>query len=310
MPIKTYLMRLAAGLAVLALALVAAFALMLPQLSGWGASSAELAQGLPGDELAPSPQIHWTNATTIRARPEQVWPWVAQLGDSRAGFYSYTFIEDRVGSITGASGYAVDYTNADRVVAEWQHPTPGDPIIAGALKVREVLPGQYLLADLIKPDGGQWTWLWYLTPTNGGTQTRLVVRCLMQLPAEAANPIVVGVMNAGGFVMQQRMIHGLKLRAEGGAELPYAEQIEIALWLTTLAVGLLAAALFVFQRAWRMPLALAVVAVVALVALTFIQPALWVRVLVNVALLAGLWWARQSTRQPRHTLQAQPLAKY
>lgn len=309
MSIKTYLLRLIAGLGILALALIVAFAVIMPQISRWGATSAEVALNLPGDELASSPQIHWTNATTIDARPEQVWPWVAQLGDTRAGFYSYTFIEDRVGSITGASSYAVDYTNADRIVAEWQNPAPGDQIIAGTLKVREVRLGQYLLADLANPDGGQWTWLWYLTPANGGAQTRLVVRCLMQLPAEAANPIVTGIMNAGGFVMQQRMIHGLKLRAEGGAELSYVEQLEIALWLTTLVVGLIAAALFVFKREWRRPLALAVVAVVTLVALTFAQPAIWLRVLINAALLAGLWWARQTTRQPRRTLRAQPFAR-
>lgn len=309
MTTRTRLVRLAAGLAALLLALAVSFAAITPQLSHWGASTAEAALRLPGDELAPQPQIHWTSAATINARPEQVWPWVAQLGDTRAGFYSYTFIEDRVGAITGASGYAVDYQNADRIVAEWQNPAPGDGIIQDMLKVREVQPGQYLLADLINPNGGQWTWLWQLTPIDGGARTRLIVRCLMQLPPEAANPVVISVMNAGGFVMQQRMIRGLKIRAEGGAEPAYIEALEIAIWLATLVIGLIAAVLFVFQPEWRKPLALALASVVVLVALTFIQPAIWLRLLINAALLLGLWWARVPARQPGRTLRAQPLAR-
>ena len=291
------LVRLVAGLVVLALVLAVAFAAITPQLSRWGATADEVARRLPGDELAPRPQIQWTNAASIDARPEQVWPWVAQLGDTRAGFYSYTFIENRVGALTGASGYAVNYTNADRIVPEWQNPAPGDSIIQGTLKIREVKPGQYLLADLVTPDGGQWTWLWQLTPLDGGARTRLIVRCLMQLPPEAANPMMIAVMNAGGFVMQQRMIHGLKLRAEGGVEPASIEAVEIALWLTTLAIGLIAAVLFLFQQAWRRPLALAALAVAALVALTFIQPAIWLRVAINLALALGLWWAYQPARQ-------------
>ena len=307
MPIRTRLLRLAGGLAALLLALVVSFATITPQLAHWGATDAEAALRLPGDELAPHPQIHWTNATTINATPDQVWPWVAQLGDTRAGFYSYTFIENRVGAITGASGYAVKYKNADRVVPEWQNPAPGDSIIQDTLKIREVRPGQYLLADMVNPNGGQWTWLWQLTPIDGGTHTRLIVRCLMQLPPEAANPIVTSVMNTGGFVMQQRMIHGLKIRAEGGAEPAYIETLEITLWLATLAIGLIGAALFLFGREWRKPLTLAVASVVMLVALTFIQPAIWARVLINVVLLLGLWWAYQPKRQPGRPMRAQPV---
>jgi hypothetical protein len=246
MSIRTRFLRLAAGLGVLVLTLVLSFAIAISWIPSWGATDAEVARAQPGDELTPHPIINWTNAININARPEQVWPWIAQLGDTRGGFYSYTFIEDRVGSITGASTYAVDYENANRIVPEWQNPTPGDTLIQGILKVREVQPGEYVLADSIHPLAMQWTWLWRLYARSDGEQTRLIVRCLIQVPGGDANPLLTGMMNVGGFVMQQRMIHGLKLRAEGGVEPAYIETVEIALWLTTLLIGLVGAALFVF----------------------------------------------------------------
>jgi hypothetical protein len=143
----------------------------------------------------------------------------------------------------------------------------------------------------------QWTWLWRLYPADGGARTRLVIRFLIQLPAEDENPVFTALMEIGGFVMQQRMMHGLKLRAEGGSEPAWIETAEIALWLTTLAAGLAAGALYLFQRDWRRPLVLAVISAGVLVAFTFIQPAIWVRVAVNLILLAGVAWAFRPARQ-------------
>lgn len=284
---RTGVFRLLLGLGALALTLAGAFAVFMAQIPTWGASADEVARGLPGDELAPLPLLNWTNAIDIAAPADQVWPWVAQLGDTRGGFYSYTFIEDRVGVLTGASGYAVNYENAGRLHPEWQTPQPGAAIIQGVLKVRAVEPGRYLLADAIDPAAMQWTWLWQLDPA-GPDHTRLIVRFRLQRPAAGANPVLTAAMMAGGFVMQQRMLHGLKLRAEGGAEPAWLEAAEIALWLATLVIGLAAGGLYLFRADWPWPLALALSAAAALVALTFIQPELWVRAAVNVLLTAGL----------------------
>ena len=49
-----------------------------------GASEAEVAGAMPGDELVPEPSFNATRATTIDAPPKAVWPWLAQL-DARAG---------------------------------------------------------------------------------------------------------------------------------------------------------------------------------------------------------------------------------
>jgi hypothetical protein len=287
-----------AGLAVLIVTLGVSFAPALWQVPHWGATPAEVVLTLPGDELAPRPLLNWTNAIAINAPPADVWPWVAQLGDTRGGFYSYTFFEDRIGSLTGAADYAVDYENADRLHPEWQNPRPGDGLIQGTLKVREVVPGQYLLAEQVNAEAFTWIWLWRLCPADEGG-TRLVVRFRIQLPEATDNPVVTAVMTAGGFVMQQRMLSGLKVRAGGGVEPPFIEALEIGLWLALLAIGLVAAGLYLFQREWQRPLALAVLAVATLIALTFIQPAIWMRVVVNLLLLGRLWWAARPSLTPR-----------
>ena len=75
--------------------IIAAWALLtalLPRMNGWGATDAELARTLPGDELVPQPRIETTRAITINASPAEVWPWLAQIGYHRAGWYSYDSI--------------------------------------------------------------------------------------------------------------------------------------------------------------------------------------------------------------------------
>src|SRR6202030_2013598 len=81
------------------------------RLLRWGATDEEIAALQPGDELIGDANVSATRAITIRRSPDVVWPWVAQLGQGRGGFYSYDFLENLVGC---------DIHSADRVVPEWQ----------------------------------------------------------------------------------------------------------------------------------------------------------------------------------------------
>ncbi len=63
----------------------------------WGVTDGERDLGLPGDELIANPDLIATRAITIRASVDEVWPWIAQLGQGRGGFYSYDFFENLVG---------------------------------------------------------------------------------------------------------------------------------------------------------------------------------------------------------------------
>ncbi len=279
--------RLVGGLLLVIALIAATFALMLPLSQRWGASAAEAGMALPGDDALTAPQAGWTNAISINAPPEQVWPWIAQMGDTRGGFYSFTFIEDRVGSLMGDASYAVDYTNANTIVPAWQDPQPGESMISGILKIAAAQPGEWLLADSVIPEVFGWTWVWQIQPTRDGQATRLVNRTRIQA-AGPDNPVMNVMMGLGGFIMNQRTMQGIKARAEGWVEPGYRELAEIVLWCATLLTGLIAAALFVIRSRWRAPLAVALAAFVVLMLLTFLQPAVWLRVILLVALLGVL----------------------
>jgi hypothetical protein len=63
----------------------------------WGLTDTEFARTYPGDALLPDVSGHVTRAVTIQATPEQIWPWLMQIGQDRGGFYSYTSLENMVG---------------------------------------------------------------------------------------------------------------------------------------------------------------------------------------------------------------------
>jgi len=285
MTARTRLVRLIAGLALVAAILIVAFAVLLPWMHHWGATDAEIAGTFPGDDLLTQPTVNWTHAIDIKAPPEQVWPWIAQMGEGRGGFYSYTFIENIV------AGKDV-YHNANRIVPELQQPAPGDTLIGGMMSTLMIEPGQWLLGSAPAGDFG-WTWLWSIAPYDTG-QTRLVIRMKIQSPPEMNNPIITFVFDAGGFIMERKMMEGIKLRAEGGTEQPFAQVVEIILWAIAFLAGVAAGVLFLIQRRWLPPLVVGIAAVLVLLALTYWQPALWIRIILDIGLLAGLWWTRRA----------------
>ncbi len=281
---RSRMLRFLIGLALVLAIAVPGFAIANASIPNFGAQPAELGRTLTGDEILPQPIIYWQHAITINAAPEEVWPWIIQIGDTRGGFYSYMFIEQLIG---GPSLYH----NADRMHPEWQNPPPRQGIIGDWLVIRDYKPNQYMLAESTDKMGGLgWTWLWYLTPTADG-RARLLIHMRIQIPPgmNTGGDALKIFMNLGGFIMERNMMSGLKTRAEGGSEPSIIEPSEIALWLVTLAVGLVAAVRFITRPGWQIPLAVGLAAVIALFVLTFLQPAIWLRVVLLLLLAAGLW---------------------
>jgi hypothetical protein len=60
----------------------------------WRATPAEVADEMPGDDLLPRAQYRSTRAITIAAPPDEVWPWLVQVGCLRAGWYSDDLLDD------------------------------------------------------------------------------------------------------------------------------------------------------------------------------------------------------------------------
>ena len=109
-----------AGVTAVGIAAAAGYALIArPWHLRWGTTGEESNEPLPGDELVAEADLTATRAITIRAPVEQVWPWIAQLGQGRGGFYSYDFLENLVGC---------RIHSADRIVSEWQDIRVGDEV--------------------------------------------------------------------------------------------------------------------------------------------------------------------------------------
>jgi hypothetical protein len=99
-----------------------------PWLLSWGATRDEVVGPLLGDDIVPEPRCSSTRAVEIAADPDDVWPWLAQLGQGRGGLYSYEWLENLFGC---------DIHNLDHVAPELQGIAPGDHIrlVPGDFKV-------------------------------------------------------------------------------------------------------------------------------------------------------------------------------
>lgn len=281
MPIRSAFLRFLLGVVLVVLAAWFGFAITEATMGTYGATAAEQAEVLPGDESMPDAPIRWRHAITINAKPEAVWPWIIQMGDDRAAFYSYTFIERMVDPRPGI------YVNASSIHPEWQNPGVGRSIIATQLSLAQIEPGKYMLAT---NDAGVmgWTWLWHITPTADG-RTRLAVHMQLLPPPGMDNPVLMHVVGLGAFIMERNMMTGLKARAEGIGEPGWIEPLEIGLWFAALLAGLAAAVRWVARGSW-LALAVGLAAVAALFVLTFLQPAVWLRALIDLALIGGCAW--------------------
>jgi hypothetical protein len=131
-----------AGLAVYAGVLAAAR----PWHRRWGAIDDEIAQSLPGDELSHGGALA-NHAVTIGAPVEDVWPWLVQIGQDRAGFYSYSWLENL---------FRADIHNVDEIVPEWQTIEEGGTVRLASkevygdgplLRVSHVRPGRSFVLE-------------------------------------------------------------------------------------------------------------------------------------------------------------------
>ena len=166
---------------------------------------------LPGDDLIPDADETSTRAITIRRRPVAVWPWIAQLGQTRGGFYSYDWLENLVGC---------QIHNADRIVPEWQQPKVGDDVQLAPevpLTVAVVDAGRSLVLQGGMPAAGAspllaFTWAFSLREEPDGT-TRLLVRERYGYGRSWAR-FVVAPTALISSVMSRKMLLGIRDRAE------------------------------------------------------------------------------------------------
>jgi hypothetical protein len=184
------------GIAVVVLGAAAAYLRWIrPWTRSWGATDDELQMGLPGDETVASPSVQQTRAVAIDAPVHAVWPWIAQLGQDRGGFYSYAWLENLAGC---------RMRNADRIHPEWQQ--RADTVLlhpATGLKVLRFEPDRALVLE-----GG---WSLVLQP-DGPERCRLLAR--FRAPSGVAGTAYAMLLELPHFLMERRMLVTIKRRAE------------------------------------------------------------------------------------------------
>jgi hypothetical protein len=216
LPIHPARHRLARPLTIIVLLLAAypaGLILLRPWHTRWGSSANELSASLPGDALVHDARYRIDHAVTIHASADAVWPWLAQIGQDRAGFYSYDWLERLIGD---------PIYNADRIRPEWQRIARGDLVraapadyLGGRLgrdlgwRVLEIVPGRALVLE-------GWG-AFVLRPIDDST-TRLIVRTrgdgTPSFAAVALAPVGLLVFEPAHFIMQRGMLLGIKKRAE------------------------------------------------------------------------------------------------
>ena len=168
----------------------------------WGATDAEAAARLPGDELLEDADGVATRAIGIDAPAAAVWPWIAQMGPSpRGGAYTYDWIENLMG---------LNMHSADHVLPEFQHPEVGETIGDGSNRMRvERAEPEHVLAW--RSEDGNWVWTFVLEERCGSS--RLISRNRFRLPTLAARIGMIS-MEPASLLMERKMLNGIKERAE------------------------------------------------------------------------------------------------
>jgi len=186
----------------------------------YGSTSEERALRLPGDDIVPRPQVVTNHAITIDAPPDDVWPWLVQMGWHRAGWYTARWVDRLL--------FPLNWPSANCIVPELQGIRVGDFIPDGApetkcgLFVEQLEAGRAMAlhsTSHLPPSWRDkasldWSWAFVLLPADAGQRTRFLFRSrwvttpwwftlggwLLIVPAD--------------FLMSHDMLYGVKQRAE------------------------------------------------------------------------------------------------
>jgi len=182
-----------------------------------GLTRSRAAVSLPGDLLLPTAPIVADRAVTIDASPDQVWPWLTQIGQDRGGFYSWTAVENQLGC---------QVTDVHEMRPGWAQRAVGDEVALApgmSLRVAVSAPGRALV---LTTEGGslpedaagsasmQFGFTWAFILIDEGDSTVLHVR-ERYLPGNRSADVMIRAVLVGSAVMTHRMLHTIKGLAEG-----------------------------------------------------------------------------------------------
>jgi len=238
--------RLLAIVSVLLLATTVYLQLCRPYQLHWGATAAEIERSMAGDELNPNPSFLATRAITIEGSPEEVWPWLLQMGYGRAGYYGYDLLEN--------AGSPLGWKSADEVLARFQDFAVGDEVPISAvvrMTFHAIEPNRHLIwLGSDAPNPGAFTWALYPLDEK---RTRLVSRIRWSYHPTHLRALVLELFTEfADHVAVRKILQGVKQRVEGDIEPMWMQNVELFTFIVTLFTFLTSLALLFWRRlTWR-----------------------------------------------------------
>ena len=211
-----------------------------------GATWAEYLQPLPGDEVVPDPELEITNAISICAPAEKIWPWLVQLGYYRGGWFTdstwrdWDYYPDKilrffVREETEKSGYGHrDAPTINQIVSEFQQLKVGDVVLDGPpgtafFTVAAIEPNKFLVLHsdshlrFLFPKsirehpridiGGEFTWGFFLQETDDH-HTRLLLRTRGTVRPWWYRIFINATIPIANIFLARKMLSGIKQSAE------------------------------------------------------------------------------------------------
>jgi hypothetical protein len=222
-----------AAFTVILAAIVSYTYIVRPWFLYWGAAEADRTRPLDGDDAWLGGVVTGTRAIDIDAPPEKVWPWLVQLGQDRAGFYSYSWLEN----LAFASIH-----NTYEVRPEWRERQVKDIVPSvrrgyffGLLKEKEGYTGWKV--SVAEPNRVLTLKNWgsFVLEPRGANGTRFLARSKAEpLAGPAGRLLAFWLLDPVHFIMEKTMMSEIKRLAEGRGGPPG--------WLVVLATAGFAAA--------------------------------------------------------------------
>jgi hypothetical protein len=177
-------------------------------LENWGATPAEQNGPVIGDDLCPNPGVSATRCITIDAPPNEVFPWLRQMGFGRAGWYSYDWIDN------------LGRRSARKIEPTWQTVTSGDSVPGGPIDFEAVVveSPRHLVLRVGGSGSGRMTRRLCFTLAyelrDHASGTRLVTRMRARIDLPGGRFVARFILGPGDGIMLRRQLLNVKRRAE------------------------------------------------------------------------------------------------
>jgi hypothetical protein len=169
----------------------------------WGATDAEIKRSMPGDEIVGKPSFNATRAVTIHAPAQNIYPWIVQMGITRAGWYSYDLLDN------------LGRRSAESILPEYQNIQVGDLIPISpdgkqGLWVKYFRKNKWILWWDKK---GDTSWIWEIY-AEGENQFRLITRVRVKYRWSSSAILFNLLIEFFDILMIRKSMLGIKRRAE------------------------------------------------------------------------------------------------